>query len=85
MALGKRLFPLFALALGLDEHYFDDKLRRPGHTMRVLYYPPQYGEIDARELGIGAHTCVGAFALPHALSFLPDPLPPSRSCCGVES
>ena len=85
MALGKRLFPLFALALGLDEHYFDDKLRRPGHTMRVLYYPPQYGEIDARELGIGAHTCVGAFALPHALSFLPDPLPPSRSCCGVEA
>lgn len=63
MALGKRLFPLFALALGLDEHYFDEKLRRPGHTMRVLYYPPQYGEIDARELGIGAHTCVAALPL----------------------
>jgi len=63
MALGKRLFPLFALALGLDEHYFDEKLRRPGHTMRVLYYPPQYGEIDARELGIGAHTDYECFTL----------------------
>ncbi|KPV77468.1 uncharacterized protein RHOBADRAFT_51317 [Rhodotorula graminis WP1] len=63
MALGKRLFPLFALALGLDEHYFDDKLRRPGHTMRVLYYPPQFGEIDARELGIGAHTDYECFTL----------------------
>jgi isopenicillin N synthase-like dioxygenase len=26
IALGRRLFPLFALALNIDEHFFDDKV-----------------------------------------------------------
>ncbi|GAA6005508.1 isopenicillin N synthase family dioxygenase [Rhodotorula paludigena] len=56
MALGKRLLPIFSLALGLDEHYFDEKTRNPGSVMRILHYPPQFGPVDLREIGIGAHT-----------------------------
>ena len=56
MALGQRLFPLFALALDLPEQYFADKLQHPGSAMRVLHYPPQFGPVDTKEIGIGAHT-----------------------------
>lgn len=38
MGLGKRLFPLFALALDLEETYFDRYLTNPGSVMRVLSY-----------------------------------------------
>ena len=54
--LTKKLFPLFALALDLDEHFFDDKTYESSSIMRLLYYPPQTGEVDDRQLGIGAHT-----------------------------
>jgi len=50
------LFPLFALALNIDEHFFDDKTTKPAAIMRLLYYPPQTGPIDNRIEGIGAHT-----------------------------
>lgn len=38
MGLGKRLFPIFALALDLPENYFDQYLKNPGSVMRVLSY-----------------------------------------------
>lgn len=56
MSLGRRLFPFFALALDLPEDYFDPYLTNPGSVMRTLYYAPQEGAYDARELGIGAHS-----------------------------
>jgi len=52
IALGRRLFPLFALALDVDEHFFDDKTTKPAAIMRLLYYPPQTEPIE----GIGAQT-----------------------------
>ncbi|GAA6023521.1 hypothetical protein JCM11491_005527 [Sporobolomyces phaffii] len=55
MHLGKRLLPLFALALDLPEDHFSDQTRNPGSTFRVLSYPPQVGEVDLKEIGIGAH------------------------------
>ncbi|GAA5846888.1 hypothetical protein JCM3766R1_000829 [Sporobolomyces carnicolor] len=55
MRLGKRLLPLFALALDLDERHFDAQTRNPGSTFRLLSYPPQYGDVDLKEIGIGAH------------------------------
>lgn len=61
MKLGQRLFPIFALALDLREDYFADKLKNPGSIMRVLHYPPQYGEFDPQDQGIGAHTDYGQF------------------------
>ncbi|KAI0345609.1 2OG-Fe-II oxygenase [Trametopsis cervina] len=54
--LGKALFPLFALALDLDENFFDDKVTKPAAIMRLLYYPSQDGVVDDRIQGIGAHT-----------------------------
>ncbi|KAI0629820.1 2OG-Fe-II oxygenase [Trametes polyzona] len=54
--LGQSLFPLFALALDLPENFFEDKTTKPAAIMRLLYYPPQTGEVDDRIEGIGAHT-----------------------------
>ncbi|KAF8817070.1 2OG-Fe(II) oxygenase [Phlegmacium glaucopus] len=54
--LGKALFPLFALALNLPEHFFDDKTQHSAALMKLLHYPPQTGTFDERVIGIGAHT-----------------------------
>ncbi|KAJ7660451.1 hypothetical protein B0H17DRAFT_1095410 [Mycena rosella] len=56
LALGRLLFPLFALALDLPEDFFTDKTKHSAALMRLLHYPPQSGEVDARVIGIGAHT-----------------------------
>ncbi|KAJ7480549.1 hypothetical protein FB451DRAFT_1237868 [Mycena latifolia] len=56
LALGRQLFPLFALALDLPEDFFADKTKHSAALMRLLHYPPQNGEVDARVIGIGAHT-----------------------------
>ncbi|KII91030.1 hypothetical protein PLICRDRAFT_39627 [Plicaturopsis crispa FD-325 SS-3] len=56
VALGKILFPLFALALDLPENFFDDKTLNSAAFMRALHYPPQTGPVDSRIFGIGAHT-----------------------------
>ncbi|BGP54810.1 hypothetical protein JCM8202_003318 [Rhodotorula sphaerocarpa] len=63
LALGQRLFPLFALALDLPEDYFASKLKAPGSAMRILHYPPQYGPVDTKEIGIGAHTDYECFTI----------------------
>ncbi|OSX57200.1 hypothetical protein POSPLADRAFT_1050243 [Postia placenta MAD-698-R-SB12] len=46
--LGRKLFPLFALALELPEDYFDDKTKSSAAIMRILHYPPQTGPVDDR-------------------------------------
>lgn len=53
--LGRKLLQIFALSLDLNETYFDKYVTLPAVIARVLYYPPQTGEIDMKELGIGAH------------------------------
>ncbi|GLB38176.1 putative iron ascorbate-dependent oxidoreductase family protein [Lyophyllum shimeji] len=63
--LGKLLFPLFALALGLQEDFFDDKITRPAAIMRLLHYPPQprHVNVEGRQIGIGEHTDYECFTL----------------------
>ncbi|KAH9925071.1 hypothetical protein B0H21DRAFT_826664 [Amylocystis lapponica] len=61
--LGRTLFPLFALALDLPEHFFDDKTQNAAAIMRVLHYPPQTGPVDDRVIGIGAHTDFECFTI----------------------
>lgn len=61
--LGKKLFPLFALALDQSETFFDDKTTNAAAIMRILHYPPQTGPVDDRVIGIGAHTDFECFTI----------------------
>lgn len=63
VGLGRLLFRGFALALGLDEHWFDDKITKPMGQLRVIRYPPQEGAIDPNRIGIGAHTDYECFTI----------------------
>lgn len=67
LAFARKLTGIFALALGMDEHYFDKYTRRPEAGMRVIHYPEQ--EVEAGEQnGIGAclllPTCPLGFTSP---------------------
>ena len=53
--LGRKLVQIFALSLKLDETYLDKYVTLPAVIARILYYPPQEGEVDMKALGIGAH------------------------------
>jgi len=62
--LGRLIFQGFALALGMDEHWFDDKISKPMGQLRVIRYPPQEpGPIDPKRIGIGAHTDYECFTI----------------------
>ena len=56
LKLGKTLMRSFALALDLEETFFDELITKPLATQRVLHYPPQEGAIDESQIGIGAHS-----------------------------
>lgn len=59
--LGRRLFRAFALALQLDENFFDDQLQHPPSQLRLIHYPFNPDAKD--QLGIGAHTDYECFTL----------------------
>jgi len=63
LALGDRLFRAFALALDLPEDYFAPMVTKPTAVLRILSYPSQEGEIDQRQIGIGAHTDYECFTI----------------------
>ncbi|MBV9824752.1 MAG: isopenicillin N synthase family oxygenase [Alphaproteobacteria bacterium] len=54
-AMTTRLVPLFALALGLPEGYFDEAFAEPNGTIRLIHYPPQQDPGD-NEFGFAPHT-----------------------------
>ncbi|AZD33540.1 2-Oxobutyrate oxidase, putative [Pseudomonas chlororaphis subsp. aurantiaca] len=60
-ALGRRLFSGFALALGLEENYFDALVTRPPSKLRLIHYPFDDAAQDAP--GIGAHTDYECFTI----------------------
>ncbi|KAK1142549.1 hypothetical protein N8T08_007524 [Aspergillus melleus] len=60
--LGRRMMRTFALALDLEEGFFDDKTKYPGATLRVMHYPPQPVEGEIAE-GLGAHTDYECFTI----------------------
>ena len=61
--LSLHIVQLFARALGLDDHYFDDKLDHHTSTMRTVYYPPQSVPLKDGQLRAGVHTDYGTLTI----------------------
>ncbi|MCI1796410.1 MAG: isopenicillin N synthase family oxygenase [Acetobacter lovaniensis] len=59
--LGRKLFSGFALALGLEENYFDSVANFPPSKLRMIHYPYDAQAQDAS--GIGAHTDYECFTI----------------------
>jgi isopenicillin N synthase-like dioxygenase len=62
-ALGRDMLHAFALALRIDETYFDTWLNAPMTTLGPLHYPPQSGHITEAQIGAGAHTDYGCLTM----------------------
>jgi isopenicillin N synthase-like dioxygenase len=62
-ALAASLMRLFAVALGLDEHWFDDKIDKHMTNMTLSNYPDQPDELPAGQLRAGAHTDYGSMTI----------------------
>jgi isopenicillin N synthase-like dioxygenase len=54
---------LTALALGKDEHFFDDKIDRHISAVRLNFYPEQQTTPEPGQLRAGAHTDYGTFTI----------------------
>jgi isopenicillin N synthase-like dioxygenase len=54
--LGRTLFQIFAVGLGLEQNFFENKINYPIAQLRLLHYPAQNPELISEEnLGIGKH------------------------------
>ena len=62
-ALVADLMRLAALALGVDETFFDDKVDRSIGTMRLNYYPAQPSAPEPGQLRASPHTDYGGFTI----------------------
>ena len=62
-ALVVTLMRLAALALGVEETFFDDKIDRSIGTMRLNYYPAQTAAPRPGQLRASAHTDYGGFTI----------------------
>lgn len=62
-ALAFDMMRLFALALGLDEYWFDDKVDRPISNLFANHYPPLDEPPESGQLRIGEHTDYGSLTL----------------------
>ncbi|CAK1354827.1 unnamed protein product [Cercospora beticola] len=65
LQLARHLFRLFALALELEENYFDEMCTHPGGIARVLHYPPSKvaKTQEDKEIGLGAHSDYECFTI----------------------
>ncbi|TXR51959.1 isopenicillin N synthase family dioxygenase [Reinekea thalattae] len=64
LALGKKILSAIALALDIDETFFDDKFDHPLSVLRFLHYPPRVKqENNAQPIGAGAHTDYGCITI----------------------
>ena len=61
--LGRAIHRAFAIDIGLDEDFFEDKLDRPMAVLRLLHYPPAPERPDEGQLGAGEHTDYGCVTL----------------------
>ncbi|MFF8960241.1 isopenicillin N synthase family dioxygenase [Streptomyces sp. NPDC014894] len=63
--LSADLMRLFALALGLDERFFDDRFRRHGSSIAANHYYARSGPPLPGQLRRGEHTDFGALTVLH--------------------
>jgi isopenicillin N synthase-like dioxygenase len=61
--LTSQMMSLVALALGLDEAFFEDKIDRHITAMRINFYPAQEAPAAAGQLRAGAHTDYGLLTI----------------------
>jgi isopenicillin N synthase-like dioxygenase len=61
--LAGSLMRLFALALDLDEHWFDDKVDKHMTNFAISNYPEQPRELPDGQLRAGAHTDYGSMTI----------------------
>jgi isopenicillin N synthase-like dioxygenase len=61
--LGRDLHRAFALDLGFEPSFFEDKFRKPMAILRLLHYPPLDRPPAADQLGAGVHTDYGNVTL----------------------
>jgi len=54
---------IFAVALDLPEHFFDDKIDQPTSTLRAILYPAQDRAPQPGQLRAGAHTDYGTVTI----------------------
>lgn len=66
--LAARIMEVFAVALGLDARFFDDKIDHPISALRALNYPAQSVEPKEGQLRAGAHSDYGSLTI-----LLPQP------------
>lgn len=65
-ALAEVLMRIFALALGLPEHHFDDKVDRHISRLRVRNYPAQQQAPKPGQIRAGAHSDYGSLTILYA-------------------
>jgi isopenicillin N synthase-like dioxygenase len=61
--LAARIMRVFAVALGLDEGYFDQFITCPISALRALNYPEQHGTPKRDQIRAGAHTDYGSLTI----------------------
>ncbi len=78
-SLGRRLVPIYAVALDLPADFFDAMFARPNMIQRLTHYPPQPA-YDDNEFSIAPHTDSGfaTFLAPSAVPGLSIRLPDGR-------
>ena len=62
-ALARHLMHACAMALGLDEHWFDGRMNRHFSVLSALYYPDQHAAPEPGQLRSGAHTDFDALTI----------------------
>lgn len=61
--LAARIMRLFAVALNIDQHFFDEYISSPISALRALNYPPQRHAPQPGQLRAGAHSDYGSLTI----------------------
>lgn len=62
-ALAQTLLRAIALALDIDEDFFDQRFEDPVSVLRMIHYPPRQTASSPEQQGAGAHTDYGCITL----------------------